>query len=81
MFFAGTLSVLYLIIFVGAKASSWGVNIPNWGAEFYIKPTFCALSGMLSLSYFIHNIIVSIMRNNNKQEHNVSINVQQTDLS
>lgn len=66
----GTLSVGYLILFVAIKSFSWGVNIPNWSAELYLKPTFCALSGMLSLSYFIHNIIISIMRNNKHQEHN-----------
>jgi sodium-coupled neutral amino acid transporter 9 len=66
----GTVSVLYLIIFVAAKASTWGINMPDWNVEFYMKPTFCALSGMLSLSYFIHNIIISVMRNNRHQEHN-----------
>ncbi|XP_076255826.1 neutral amino acid transporter 9-like [Rhynchophorus ferrugineus] len=66
----GTISVLYLIVFVAVKAYNWGINIPNWDMEMYIKPTFTALSGMLSLSYFIHNIIISIMRNNKNQEHN-----------
>ncbi|XP_018569982.1 sodium-coupled neutral amino acid transporter 9 homolog [Anoplophora glabripennis] len=66
----GTISVGYLLLFVAVKASNWGVNLPNLTAEFYLKPSFCALTGMLSLSYFIHNIIVSIMRNNQHQEHN-----------
>ncbi|XP_044260299.1 sodium-coupled neutral amino acid transporter 9-like [Tribolium madens] len=66
----GTFSVLYLIVFVAAKAGIWGINMPDWDIVFYMKPTFCALSGMLSLSYFIHNIIISIMRNNKHQEHN-----------
>ncbi|XP_030762869.1 sodium-coupled neutral amino acid transporter 9-like [Sitophilus oryzae] len=66
----GTISVLYLIIFVAVKASNWGINIPDWTSELYLKPTFTALSGMLSLSYFIHNIIISIMRNNKCQENN-----------
>jgi sodium-coupled neutral amino acid transporter 9 len=69
---AGTFSVLYLIVFVAAKARTWGINMPDWNVEFYMKPTFCALSGMLSLSYFIHNIIISVMRNNRHQEHNVN---------
>lgn len=68
----GTFSVLYILIFVAIKSFSWGINIPDWSAEFSIKPTFCALSGMLSLSYFIHNIIISIMRNNRHQENNVN---------
>ncbi|XP_071449616.1 neutral amino acid transporter 9-like [Hetaerina americana] len=33
-------------------------------------PSFPALSGMLALSFFIHNIIVNIMKNNKKQENN-----------
>lgn len=72
IFFSGTISVGYLLLFVAVKASTWGVNLPNAAAEFSLKPSFCALTGMLSLSYFIHNIIISIMRNNKHQEHNVS---------
>lgn len=70
--FTGTISVLYLIIFVAVKAFGWGINMGDWSEELSIKPTFTALSGMLSLSYFIHNIIISIMKNNKHQEHNVS---------
>lgn len=66
----GTISVLYLIIFVAVKAFGWGINMGDWSEELSIKPTFTALSGMLSLSYFIHNIIISIMKNNKHQEHN-----------
>ncbi|KAH1011668.1 hypothetical protein HUJ04_000990 [Dendroctonus ponderosae] len=66
----GTISVMYLLMFVAVKAYSWGINISDWSAEFQLKSTFSALSGMLSLSYFIHNIIISIMRNNRHQEHN-----------
>ncbi|KAL1502574.1 hypothetical protein ABEB36_007698 [Hypothenemus hampei] len=69
----GTISVLYLMVFVAVKAYGWGINVTDWWAELNIKPTFAALSGMLSLSYFIHNIIISIMRNNKNQEHNVTI--------
>ncbi|KAF2901699.1 hypothetical protein ILUMI_04489 [Ignelater luminosus] len=66
----GTLSVLYLLAFVAFKSYSWGINMDDWKIEFNLKPTFCALSGMLSLSYFIHNIIINIMRNNRYQENN-----------
>ncbi|KAJ8916585.1 hypothetical protein NQ315_000229 [Exocentrus adspersus] len=66
----GTISVAYLLLFVAIKACNWGVNMPNIVSEFQIKPTFCALTGMLSLSYFIHNIIISVMRHNKHQEHN-----------
>ncbi|KAK5638841.1 hypothetical protein RI129_013136 [Pyrocoelia pectoralis] len=66
----GTLSVMYLLIFVAVKASTWGINMDSWVIEFNIKSTFCALSGMLSLSYFIHNIIISIMRSNRNPKKN-----------
>ncbi|XP_060533312.1 sodium-coupled neutral amino acid transporter 9 homolog [Cylas formicarius] len=66
----GTISVMYLLTFVAVKAFGWGINIPDWHSILYIKPTFPALSGMLSLSYFIHNIIVSIMKTNKHQHHN-----------
>lgn len=57
---------------MAVKAFGWGINMGDWTEELSIKPTFTALSGMLSLSYFIHNIIISIMKNNKHQEHNVS---------
>lgn len=66
----GTISVAYLLIFVAVKGGIWGINIPSWSIEFELKNTFCALSGMLSLSFFIHNIIISIMKNNRHQEKN-----------
>ncbi|XP_060842799.1 neutral amino acid transporter 9-like isoform X3 [Rhopalosiphum padi] len=72
----GTLAVLYLFIFVIIKSYSWGINMsaPTIGgltdySEFY-KNTFPATSGMLTLSMFIHNIIITIMRNNENQKHN-----------
>lgn len=75
----GTLSVMYIMVFVASKALGWGVNMPpDWSVELKLKPTFCALSGMLSLSYFIHNIIISIMKNNRCQEHNVRLNFSNT---
>ncbi|CAG9820488.1 unnamed protein product [Phaedon cochleariae] len=66
----GTFSVGYLLIFVAIKSVGWGVHIQNWSIEFDLKPTFCVLSGMLSMSYFIHNIIISVMRHNKHQEQN-----------
>ncbi|KRT86294.1 Amino acid transporter, partial [Oryctes borbonicus] len=67
----GAASVCYMIAFVIVKASNWGIQEINWLEELHIKPTFQALSGMLALSYFIHNIIVSVMRSNRQQQHNV----------
>ncbi|XP_052123756.1 sodium-coupled neutral amino acid transporter 9 homolog [Frankliniella occidentalis] len=71
----GTLSVLYLLIFILVKSSAWGVNlnVHDVLSEHYsplFKMSFPATSGMLALSYFIHNIIISIMKNNRHQENN-----------
>ncbi|XP_050540770.1 sodium-coupled neutral amino acid transporter 9-like [Daktulosphaira vitifoliae] len=72
----GTLSVLYLFLFVVIKSYSWGINLstpivnglPDI-SELY-KNTFPATSGILTLSLFIHNIVITIMRNNENQKHN-----------
>ncbi|XP_025415474.1 sodium-coupled neutral amino acid transporter 9-like isoform X2 [Sipha flava] len=72
----GTLSVLYLFFFVIIKSYSWGINVSTpvvAGSTDYselYKNTFPATSGMLTLSMFIHNIIITIMRNNEHQKHN-----------
>lgn len=73
----GTLSVGYLLIFVITKSVSWGINLDftNTDSEHFVrlfKPSFFAASGMLPLSLFIHNIVITLMRNNRDQEHNVS---------
>lgn len=71
----GTLSVMFLISFISAKAATWGfhlnfkdINAVDYAPHF--KGTFFALSGTLSLSLFIHNCILSIMRNQRNPEHN-----------
>ncbi|VEN33682.1 unnamed protein product [Callosobruchus maculatus] len=66
----GTVSVTYLLIFVAIKSFSWGPHIQNWSEEWTLKSTFPSLTGMLSMSYFIHNIIITIMRHNRHQENN-----------
>lgn len=66
----GTLSVLYLLIFVVVKGIGWGIHITNWISEFQLKPNSGVLSGMLALSFYIHNIIITIMRSNRHQEKN-----------
>ncbi|XP_022119364.2 sodium-coupled neutral amino acid transporter 9 homolog isoform X1 [Pieris rapae] len=65
----GTLSVLYLLIFVLVKGASWGINLnmpigPRGGTDAAV------LSGMLALSFYIHNIIITIMSNNERQDRN-----------
>ncbi|CAG9854635.1 unnamed protein product, partial [Phyllotreta striolata] len=66
----GIVSISYLIIFVAVKSFVWGVHLDDWSGEFHIKSTFCVLSGTLTMSYFIHNIIVSIMMQNKHQKSN-----------
>lgn len=73
----GTLSVLYLLIFVVVKWYEFGINLnfvddssPSFVPLF--KSSCPALSGMLSLAFFIHNSIITILKNNRHQKNNVS---------
>ena len=61
------------MVFVIIKGAGWGLHIDSWISEITIKTDFSVLSGMLALSFFIHNIIITVMRNNKHQENNVSI--------
>nr|XP_006813416.1 PREDICTED: putative sodium-coupled neutral amino acid transporter 9-like [Saccoglossus kowalevskii] len=71
----GTLSVMYILVFVTVKAAKWGLNIEFNGTD-PVKSVplynamFPALTGMLSLSYFLHNGILSIMHNQRHPENN-----------
>lgn len=70
---SGTVSIIYLVIFILIKSASWGINMDTeWATSWVIRPTFPALTGMLAMSFFIHNIIISIMKNNRNQKKNVS---------
>ncbi|XP_011864937.1 PREDICTED: sodium-coupled neutral amino acid transporter 9-like [Vollenhovia emeryi] len=68
----GTASVMYLIVFVVIKSASWGINMDQveWAMSWAIRPTFPALTGILAMSFFIHNIVINIMQNNRDQEKN-----------
>jgi sodium-coupled neutral amino acid transporter 9 len=71
----GTLSVVYILLFVTVKSASFGINVDFTNVTSihftpFFKITFPALSGMAALSFFIHNIIITIMRNNRHQENN-----------
>ena len=73
----GTVSVFYIMAFVATKASQWGVHVEfsDTSSPFYVpllRSNFPALSGMLSLALYLHNCVVSIMKNNRRQECNVS---------
>jgi hypothetical protein len=74
---AGTIAIIYLVLFVLIKSASWGINMDKaaWDDIWILRPTFPVLSGMLSLSFFIHNIIITIMQSNRNQKKNVSFNV------
>nr|CAB3266261.1 putative sodium-coupled neutral amino acid transporter 9 [Phallusia mammillata] len=74
----GTLSVFFLLALVTTKAVTWG-----WNFEFHLttnstdqylpqfRPTFPALTGMLSLAFFLHNAVITIVKNNRHPENNV----------
>jgi sodium-coupled neutral amino acid transporter 9 len=71
----GTVSVMYLLIFTFSKALECGFNLnfsdihsPNYAALYNFK--FPALTGTLALSYFIHNAILTILRNQKHPENN-----------
>ena len=74
---AGTLSVFYIVSFVMTKAGQWGWNVEFEDASSplyipFVRPSFPALSGMLSLALFLHNCVVAIMKNNRHPENNVN---------
>ncbi|KAK6034119.1 hypothetical protein COOONC_28377 [Cooperia oncophora] len=71
----GTLSVFYLLTFTGSKLLECGLNMnfddPN--SIHYAKAfswRFPALTGTLTLSYFIHNAVLTILRNQKNPENN-----------
>lgn len=66
----GTLSVVYLLVFVLVKAFTWGINIATISTENHAIKNAAVLSGMLALSFYIHNIIITIMSNNARQDKN-----------
>ncbi|PFX23993.1 putative sodium-coupled neutral amino acid transporter 9 [Stylophora pistillata] len=65
----GTLSAVYIIIFTVTKASIWGVNM-DFNKIPMFKASFPALTGILTMAYFIHNSILSIMRNQENPKNN-----------
>lgn len=73
----GTVSVLYLIFIVTLKAIRLGFHLEfHWFAptEFFvpeIRAQFPQLTGVLTLAFFIHNCIITLLKNNKNQENNV----------
>ncbi|PAV82297.1 hypothetical protein WR25_07247 [Diploscapter pachys] len=71
----GTGSVMYLLVFTFSKLLECGVNLDfhnknsiHYAALFNWK--FPALTGTLTLSYFIHNAVLTILRNQKNPENN-----------
>ncbi|XP_035996568.1 sodium-coupled neutral amino acid transporter 9 isoform X2 [Fundulus heteroclitus] len=73
----GTISVIYLIVLVTIKAARLGFHLEfHWfePSQFYVpdfRLLFPQLTGVLTLAFFIHNCIITLMKSNKNQEHNV----------
>uniref|UniRef100_F1L1V1 Amino acid permease n=1 Tax=Ascaris suum TaxID=6253 RepID=F1L1V1_ASCSU len=71
----GTISVVYLMSFVASKAHDCGINVnftdatSEHFAELF-RWRFPALTGTLTLSYFLHNVVLTILRNQKHPENN-----------
>ncbi|VDP26878.1 unnamed protein product [Heligmosomoides polygyrus] len=73
----GTVSVVYLLVFTGSKLVECGfnMNFSDPDSIHYAAPfrwRFPALTGTMTLSYFIHNAVLTILRNQKTPENNVS---------
>lgn len=72
----GVVCVCYAIFFVCIKGVLWGINVDihDTMSPLYLdlaRVSFTKLSGVLTLSFFIHNAIVSLVRNNADPKKNV----------
>ncbi|KAK6057156.1 hypothetical protein COOONC_05329 [Cooperia oncophora] len=72
----GTISIIYLLIFNGARLVDCGINMNFWNttSPHYVHNfswRFPAFTGMLTMSYFIHNAIITMLRNQRNPENNV----------
>ncbi|ETN71492.1 hypothetical protein NECAME_19308, partial [Necator americanus] len=71
----GTISVMYLLIFNGVRLQKCGISwdFTNSSSPHYVEKfswNFPALTGMLTMSYFIHNAIITILRSQRNPENN-----------
>ncbi|XP_063818301.1 neutral amino acid transporter 9 isoform X1 [Pseudophryne corroboree] len=73
----GTVSVLYLVSLITFKASRIGFHLNfRWNelAEYFVpefRLSFPQLTGVLTLAFFIHNCIITLLKNNRNPENNV----------
>uniref|UniRef100_UPI00358ED676 neutral amino acid transporter 9-like isoform X2 n=1 Tax=Myxine glutinosa TaxID=7769 RepID=UPI00358ED676 len=74
----GTLAIFYLIILVTIKVSQLGFHMDvhwiscndlHYVPEF--RKTFPTMIGILSQAFFLHNCIITVMKNNRHQKNNV----------
>ncbi|KAM8827858.1 neutral amino acid transporter 9 isoform 1-T2 [Spinachia spinachia] len=75
--FLGTISVVYLIALVTIKAVHLGFHLEfHWfdATQFFVpefRLFFPQFTGVLTLAFFIHNCIITLMKSNKHQENNV----------
>ncbi|XP_068430206.1 neutral amino acid transporter 9 [Clinocottus analis] len=75
--FLGTISVVYLIVLVTIKTARLGFHLEfHWfdTSHFYVpefRLLFPQFTGVLTLAFFIHNCIITLMKSNKHQENNV----------
>uniref|UniRef100_A0A673AIP0 Neutral amino acid transporter 9 n=1 Tax=Sphaeramia orbicularis TaxID=375764 RepID=A0A673AIP0_9TELE len=75
--FLGTISVIYLISLVTYKAIRLGFHLEfHWfdSTKLFVpefRLLFPQLTGVLTLAFFIHNCIITLMKSNKHQENNV----------
>ncbi|XP_073538717.1 neutral amino acid transporter 9 isoform X1 [Phyllobates terribilis] len=73
----GTASVLYLVSLVTYKAFRIGFHFEfHWDKvqEYFVpefRLSFPQLTGILTLAFFIHNCIITLLKNNRKPENNI----------
>jgi len=71
----GVVCIAMAVIFVVTKAFEWGINITVGDKDSisYVPPAmidFNKLTGTLTLSFFIHNAVVALVRNNKNPKNN-----------
>ncbi|KAM8961008.1 neutral amino acid transporter 9 [Pelodytes ibericus] len=73
----GTVSVLYLVSLVTLKAAHLGFHLQfQWKElqEFFVpefRLSFPQLTGILTLAFFIHNCVITLLKSNKNPEKNV----------
>ncbi|MGH0153162.1 UNVERIFIED_CONTAM: hypothetical protein FKN15_056159 [Acipenser sinensis] len=73
----GTVSVAYLIILVTLKAARLGFHLEfHWfhSTAFFVpefRSLFPQFTGVLTLAFFIHNCVITLLKNNKNPENNV----------